>query len=32
VFSFLARNALGATAYFSIPPEKVMEIGMQIEI
>lgn len=32
IFAFLSRNALGATAYYHIPPERVMEVGAQIEI
>jgi KUP system potassium uptake protein len=31
-FSFLSRNALGATAYFCIPPEQVVELGMQLDL
>jgi KUP system potassium uptake protein len=30
LFSFLARNSLSATAYFGIPPNRVIEIGMQV--
>lgn len=32
VFAFMSRNAIGATAYFHIPPEQVIEVGAQIEI
>ncbi len=32
VFTFMSRNAQPATAYFSIPPSRVVELGMQIEI
>ena len=32
VFAFMSRNALGATTYFKIPPERVIEVGSQIEI
>lgn len=32
LFSFLARNALRATAFYHIPPEQVVEIGIQVEI
>jgi KUP system potassium uptake protein len=32
LFSFMSRNAQGATAYFQIPPDQVVEIGAQIEI
>ncbi len=31
VFSFMSRNAQPATAYFSIPPSRVVELGMQLE-
>jgi KUP system potassium uptake protein len=32
LFAFMSRNALGATAFFRIPPERVIEVGAQIEI
>jgi KUP system potassium uptake protein len=32
LFSFLSRNAQPATKFFNIPPERVMEIGAQIEL
>jgi KUP system potassium uptake protein len=32
IFSFLSRNAVGATAFFHIPPEQVVEFGSQVEI
>lgn len=32
LFSFLARNAQPATKFFNIPPDRVMEIGAQIEL
>lgn len=32
LFSFLSRNALSATAYFGIPPNRVVELGTQIEL
>lgn len=32
LFSFLSRNALTATAYFDIPPNRVVELGTQIEL
>ncbi len=32
VFSFLTRNSQNATRYFGIPPERVVEIGMQIDL
>jgi KUP system potassium uptake protein len=32
LFGFLARNARPATAYFRLPPGRVVELGMQIEL
>jgi KUP system potassium uptake protein len=32
LFGFLSRNALPATAFFSIPPNRVLELGTQIEL
>ena len=32
LFAFIARNATTATAYFGIPPNRVVELGEQIEI
>ena len=32
LFSFMARNAQQATAYFQLPPNRVVELGMQVEI
>jgi KUP system potassium uptake protein len=32
LFAFMARNAQRATAYFRIPPNRVIEIGAQIEL
>ena len=32
LFSFLYRNAADPTAYFSIPPNRVVELGTQIEL
>ncbi|MCX7807077.1 MAG: KUP/HAK/KT family potassium transporter, partial [Deltaproteobacteria bacterium] len=32
IFSFLSRNARSATDFFQIPPNRVVELGMQIEI
>ncbi len=32
LFSLLSRNAQSATAYFRIPPNRVVELGMQIQI
>jgi KUP system potassium uptake protein len=32
LFAFMARNAQSATALFKLPPDRVIEIGAQIEI
>jgi KUP system potassium uptake protein len=32
LFSFLSRNAVNADRYFQIPPEKVIEVGAQIDL
>ncbi len=32
LFSFLMRNSPEATAYFKIPPERVVELGMQLDL
>jgi KUP system potassium uptake protein len=32
LFAFLARNALPATAFFSIPGNRLIELGAQVEI
>jgi KUP system potassium uptake protein len=32
VFAFLSAGSLSATAYFGIPPERVVELGTQLEI
>lgn len=32
LFSFLSRNARSATSYFRIPPDRVVELGEQVEI
>ena len=32
LFSFLSRNARPATAYYDIPPDRVVELGMQIKL
>lgn len=32
LFSLMSRNAQQATSYFQIPPNRVVEMGMQIEI
>ncbi|MEZ4298456.1 MAG: potassium transporter Kup [Polyangiaceae bacterium] len=31
LFSFISRNARPATAYFGLPPNRVVELGMQID-
>jgi KUP system potassium uptake protein len=31
LFRFLSRNAQSATEFFNIPPNRVVEIGAQIE-
>jgi KUP system potassium uptake protein len=32
LFVVITRNALGATAFFRLPPERVVELGVQVEI
>ncbi len=32
LFSYLSRNARTATAYFGIPADRVVELGMQVEL
>jgi KUP system potassium uptake protein len=32
LFAFLSRNAQPATAFFHLPPNRVVELGMQVEI
>jgi KUP system potassium uptake protein len=32
IFAFMSRNAHGATLYFGIPPEQVVELGIQVEL
>jgi KUP system potassium uptake protein len=32
VFAFMLRNAQRATAFFQIPPDQVIEVGIQVEI
>jgi KUP system potassium uptake protein len=32
IFAFMSRNAYRATAFFRIPPDRVVELGMQIEL
>lgn len=31
-FAFMSRNALNVSAFYGIPPERVVELGIQIEI
>jgi KUP system potassium uptake protein len=32
LFSFLSRNAQPATLFFHLPPDRVVEIGAQVEL
>jgi KUP system potassium uptake protein len=32
LFALMSRNAVRATSFFKIPPERVVEIGMQVEL
>jgi KUP system potassium uptake protein len=32
LFSFISRNSRSATQYFCIPPDRVVELGMQIDL
>jgi KUP system potassium uptake protein len=32
LFSFLSRNARPPTAFFQLPPNRVVELGLQIEM
>ncbi len=32
LFAFLTRNAYGATGFFNIPPNQVVELGVQVEL
>jgi KUP system potassium uptake protein len=32
IFVLMNRNARGATYYFNIPPDRVIEVGMQVEL
>jgi KUP system potassium uptake protein len=32
LFSFVSRSARSATQYFDIPPDRVVELGMQISL
>jgi KUP system potassium uptake protein len=32
LFAFVLRNARPATSYFGLPPNRVVELGMQIDL
>jgi KUP system potassium uptake protein len=32
LFVVMARNAVRATAFFRLPPERVVELGVQVEL
>jgi KUP system potassium uptake protein len=32
LYAFMARNSLSATAFFGLPPNRVVELGAQLEI
>lgn len=32
LFAFMSRNAVPATAFFRLPPERVVELGVQVEL
>ena len=32
LFAFMTRNAVGASDYFNIPPKRVVELGVQVEL
>ena len=32
LFAFVSRNALSATNYFGLPPGRVVELGMQVDL
>jgi KUP system potassium uptake protein len=32
LFTFLARNSRPPTAFFNLPPNRVVELGLQIEL
>jgi KUP system potassium uptake protein len=32
LFGFVARNARPASAWFNIPPERVVELGLQLDL
>jgi KUP system potassium uptake protein len=32
IFAFVSRNSRSATSYFGIPPGRVVELGMQVDL
>jgi KUP system potassium uptake protein len=32
IFSFLSRNARDASKFFHLPPNRVIEVGIQVEL
>ena len=32
LFSFLSKNAIPATRFFGLPPNRVVELGQQVEL
>jgi KUP system potassium uptake protein len=32
IFAFLSRNAMPATTFFGLPPDRVVELGMQVQL
>jgi K+ transporter len=32
LFAFLTRNSQQASGFFAIPPQRVVEIGMQVDL
>ena len=32
MFAFLSRNAMGATTFYKLPPDRVVELGIQVQI
>jgi len=32
LFAFLSRNAVDATSFYKLPPDRVVELGIQIQI
>ena len=32
LFLFMTRNAMDAAAFFDIPPDQVIEVGVQLEL